>query len=170
MSDDLDTVCLEAQGLALEIGMAPAAAALHASLPQIIAAALGAANDITGRTQGSVTVIVDDDERIRLLNKLWRRLDKPTNVLSFSYPDTQPGAARYIGDIAISYETAAREAAAERKTLADHAAHLAVHGFLHLLGYDHESDADAQEMERLERVILARVGVPDPYIAHAAEG
>jgi probable rRNA maturation factor len=113
---------------------------------------------------------VDDDARVQALNKLWRGLDKPTNVLSFPAPDSPSGPARMLGDIAISYQTAAREAAAEGKTLADHIAHLSVHGFLHLLGYDHESDEDAEEMEGLERVILARIGISDPYVAHEAEG
>ena len=92
-------------------------------------------------------------------------------MLSFPSPDTQPGpGSAAIGDIAISYETAAREAAAEDKSLAAHVAHLSVHGFLHLLGYDHESDDDAEEMEGLERVILARIGISDPYVALEAEG
>ncbi len=172
MSDgpERDTVCVEADGLELEIDVAPEAAALDGQLPAVIASAVGAANEVAGPAEGGVTVIVDDDERIRLLNKLWRGFDKPTNVLSFPSPDTQPGPARTIGDIAISYETAAREAAAEGKSLGDHVAHLSVHGFLHLLGYDHESDNDAEEMEGLERVILARIGVSDPYVAHEAEG
>ena len=165
-----NTVCVQANDLALEIEVAPAAERLDFSLAQIIASALSAANDVAGPAQGSVTVIVDDDERIRLLNKLWRGLDKPTNVLSFSYPANQPGPARYIGDIAISHQTAACEAVVERKPLSDHIAHLAVHGFLHLLGYDHESEGDANEMERIERMILARIGVPDPYVAHEAGG
>jgi probable rRNA maturation factor len=71
-----------------------------------------------------------------------------------------------LGDIAIAYETTAREAAEEHKPFADHLAHLAVHGLLHLLGYDHETDADAEKMEALERVILARLGISDPYVAH----
>jgi probable rRNA maturation factor len=74
-----------------------------------------------------------------------------------------PGAPRLLGDIVIAHETTAREANAEGKPFADHLGHLAVHGFLHLLGYDHESDADAEVMERLEREILAQLGVPDPY-------
>jgi probable rRNA maturation factor len=72
-------------------------------------------------------------------------------------------APRQFGDIAISYETAIREAQAEARPFAHHLAHLAVHGFLHLLGYDHQSDAAAEEMEDLERKILARLGIPDPY-------
>ena len=117
-----------------------------------------------------VAIVLTDDSGIRTLNRDWRGIDKPTNVLSFPSPDTQPGPEHTIVDIAISYQTAAREAAAEDKSFADHVAHLAVHGFLHLLGYDHESDEDAEEMEGLERVILARVGVPDPYTMHNAEG
>lgn len=170
MSDGTDTVCIEADGLALEIALAPSALALDASLAQIIASAIRAANETAGPIQGSVTCLVDGDERIRLLNKAWRGLDKPTNVLSFPYPDTQPGPTRYIGDIAISHDTATREARAERKPLAHHIAHLAVHGFLHLLGFDHVTDEDARAMEGLERIILARLGVPDPYIAQEAPG
>ncbi len=71
-----------------------------------------------------------------------------------------------LGDIAIAYETTTREAAEEDKPFDHHLAHLAVHGFLHLLGYDHESEADTETMEQLERVILARLGVPDPYLTH----
>lgn len=167
---DEDFLCIETDGLALEIGISPDAAALDAALPKLIASAIAAANRAAGPEQGSVTVVVDDDARIRALNKLWRGLDKPTNVLSFPAPDTQPGPERMLGDIAISYETTAREAAAEGKSFADHMAHLSVHGFLHLLGYDHESDQDAEEMEGLERLILARIGVSDPYIAPGAEG
>jgi probable rRNA maturation factor len=167
---DQDTVCVDADGFALEIDVAPGAASLDARLATIIASAIAAANHVGGPAQGAVTVVVDDDARIRELNKVWRGFDKPTNVLSFPSPDTQPGPARTLGDIAISYETAAREAAAEGKSFADHIAHLSVHGFLHLMGYDHESDEDAEDMERLERVILARIGVSDPYVAHEAEG
>ncbi|MBX9777661.1 MAG: rRNA maturation RNase YbeY [Xanthobacteraceae bacterium] len=163
-------ICVEADGLTLEIGVAPGAAALDGKLGPLIASAITAANKAAGQAHGAVTVVVDDDERVRALNKLWRGQDKPTNVLSFPSPDTQPGPERTLGDIAISYETAAREAEAEDKSFADHIAHLSVHGFLHLLGYDHESDADAEEMEGLEREILARIGVADPYVAHEAEG
>ena len=167
---DRDTVCIDAGGLALEIDMASSVRLLQPSLAQIIAKALRAADELAGPVRGAVTVIVDGDERIRVLNKLWRGLDQPTNVLSFSYPDIQPGPESYIGDIAISHETAAREAAAEHKPFSDHIAHLAVHGFLHLLGYDHESGRDAEQMERLERVILARIGISDPHVAHEGEG
>lgn len=165
-----DTICVEADGLALEIDVSSDAAALDANLATVIATAIGAANELAGPEEGAVTIVVDNDDRIQELNKLWRGFDKPTNVLSFPSPETQPGPVQTIGDIAISYQTAAREAAAEDKSFADHVAHLAVHGFLHLLGYDHESDEEAEEMEGLERVILARVGVSDPYLVHNAEG
>jgi len=112
--------------------------------------------------ESELSVVLTDDASIKSLNARWRRKDEPTNVLSF--PADRPAAGpRLLGDIVIAYETTAREAAQEQKPFADHLAHLTVHGFLHLLGYDHESDADAEVMERLEREILARLGVPDPY-------
>ena len=114
-----------------------------------------------------LAVLLTDDAAIRRLNAQWRNIDKPTNVLSFPpAPSAVPDAVQSLGDIAIAYETAAREARTDDKPFDHHLAHLAVHGFLHLLGYDHESDADAQSMEQLERVILARLGVPDPYLTY----
>jgi probable rRNA maturation factor len=163
-----DPICIEGDGLELEIGVASGALSLHAALPAVIAAAMSAANHVVGPARGGVTVIVDNDGRIRSLNQLWRQIDKPTNVLSFPALDGPEGPGKYLGDIAISYETAAREAVAEGKSFSDHVAHLSVHGFLHLMGYDHESDADAAEMEGLERTILARIGISDPYIADDA--
>lgn len=117
-----------------------------------------------------LAVLLTDDVAIRRLNAQWRNVDKPTNVLSFppsSGVGQQAGVVKSLGDIAIAYQTTAREAREEGKLLADHLSHLAVHGFLHLLGYDHESDSEAETMEQLERVILARLGVADPYLAHA---
>ena len=126
-------------------------------------AAVASGADFKDRT---LVVLLTDDASIRRLNAQWRRIDKPTNVLSFPAGSHQQGPVTSLGDIAIAYETTAREAKEEGKPLADHLAHLAVHGFLHLLGYDHDSDADAETMEGLERVILARLGIPDPYVAH----
>ena len=117
---------------------------------------------------GEVSVVLTDDAAIRALNRHWRQIDKPTNVLSFPATRRGPmpnGMPRLLGDIVIAYETIAREAAAEHKPLLHHLAHLAVHGFLHLVGYDHDSDEAADEMERLEAKILARLDVPDPYVA-----
>ena len=111
-----------------------------------------------------VSVQLVDDSRIRALNAQWRGLDKPTNVLSF--PASAPekiAAAPMLGDIVMAFETAEREAAEEGKTLADHAAHLVVHGFLHLLGFDHQIAADADRMEALETRILAKLQIADPY-------
>jgi probable rRNA maturation factor len=110
--------------------------------------------------------VLTDDSAIRELNRTWRRKDEPTNVLAFP-TDSQAGPARLLGDIVIAYETLAREAKGERKRFDHHLAHLAVHGFLHLCGYDHETDRQAATMERLETAILARLGIPDPYIARS---
>ncbi len=122
--------------------------------------AIAAAADSLAKTEGEVSIVLTDDAALRTLNRDWRKIDKPTNVLSF------PGKAPLLGDIVIAYETLAREAAAEGKPFAHHLAHLAVHGFLHLLGYDHETDSDADAMEALERDILSRLRVPDPYREH----
>jgi probable rRNA maturation factor len=112
-----------------------------------------------------LALALSDDEAVRALNRDWRSKDKPTNVLSF--PAATPGEPAcgpvHWGDVIIAYETTAREAEEAGKSFADHAAHLAVHGFLHLAGYDHEKDIDAEVMEGLERAILARIGIPDPY-------
>jgi probable rRNA maturation factor len=113
-----------------------------------------------------LAVLLTDDASIRRLNAQWRHIDKPTNVLSFPPAPGQQGPVASLGDIAIAYETTAREAGEEGKPFANHLAHLAVHGFLHLLGHDHETDAAAEQMEGLERAILARLGVSDPYLTH----
>ena len=111
-----------------------------------------------------LAIVLTDDSAIRLLNRTWRGVDAATNVLSF--PTGRTGGNRLlIGDIVLAYETVAAEALAEGKPFAHHLAHLAVHGFLHLLGYDHERKKDADAMERLERDILQRLAIPDPYQA-----
>jgi probable rRNA maturation factor len=108
----------------------------------------------------SVTILLTDDAEVRQLNRDFRKQDKPTNVLSFPAADTALG---HLGDLTLAYETCAREAAQQGKSLGHHLAHLVVHGVLHLTGWDHEADADAEAMEQLEREVLARLGVPDPY-------
>jgi probable rRNA maturation factor len=110
-----------------------------------------------------VSVALTDDKRIHELNRQWRGHEMPTNVLSFPAPEAAPGAVRFLGDVALAFETIRREAEVEGKPLGDHVAHLAVHGTLHLLGFDHEDDADAEIMERHERGALSRLGIPDPY-------
>jgi probable rRNA maturation factor len=116
-----------------------------------------------------VSVMLTDDARIRELNRTWRGKDKPTNVLSFPAPE-QPGATgpRHLGDIALAYETLVRESEDESKDLAHHFAHLIVHGILHLLGYDHEVETEAEVMEALEVKALAMLGIADPYRDMAA--
>jgi probable rRNA maturation factor len=99
---------------------------------------------------------------MRLLNRIWRGVDAATNVLSFPNKSVG-GEAALIGDIVLAYETVAAEARQEGKPFAHHLAHLAVHGFLHLVGYDHQRDKDAAAMERLESKILHRLAIPDPY-------
>jgi probable rRNA maturation factor len=113
---------------------------------------------------GEVSVALTDDAAIRTLNRDWRGFDKPTNVLSF--PASAPkikGFPILLGDIIIAYETLAREAGEEDKPVLHHLAHLAVHGYLHLLGYDHQTDSEANAMEGLEREILNVLRIADPY-------
>ena len=115
-----------------------------------------------------VSFLLADDARVRRLNRDYRGHDKATNVLSFPAEDEVPpgeGSAgpRLLGDVVLALETLEREAAAQSKTLADHVSHLAVHGVLHLLGYDHARAAEADRMERLEARILAGLGIADPY-------
>jgi probable rRNA maturation factor len=116
-----------------------------------------------------LSVILTSNRAIRNLNRRWRGRNTSTNVLSFPTPAHTRGAPRHLGDVVIAYETVAAEARAERKPFDHHLAHLAVHGFLHLLGYDHESHLEAEAMERRERRILARLGVPDPYAVRDAD-
>jgi probable rRNA maturation factor len=104
-------------------------------------------------------VLFTSDEAVATLNQQWRGKPGPTNVLSFPAPE----GAGTLGDIALAHGVIAREAAAQGKTVRDHAAHLMVHGALHLLGYDHEADVDAAEMEGLEVACLSALGIPNPY-------
>jgi len=109
---------------------------------------------------GAVSLLLGDDAALKALNKSWRGKDKPTNVLSFP---AVAGQGDQLGDIALAAETVAAEAAEQGKTFEAHMAHLLVHGFLHLLGYDHEHDGEAERMEARERAILAELGFADPY-------
>jgi len=118
---------------------------------------------------GDVSVVLTDDASIRKLNREWRGFDKPTNVLSF--PAAKPGLQGpppLLGDVIVAYETMAREAAEEAKPFLHHLAHLVVHGYLHLLGYDHQTDSEAGAMEALECDILRRLRIADPYRGYAA--
>jgi probable rRNA maturation factor len=132
--------------------------------------AIAQAAAMASTTNGELAVLLTDDAAIRALNRDWRGKDEPTNVLSFPAKEARPrgDAPRMLGDIVIAYQTTAREAAAEGKPLLHHLAHLAVHGYLHLVGYDHAADAEADAMEGLEAAILVGLGVPNPYPTRAA--
>ena len=121
------------------------------------------------RADCEIAVLLTDDQSMRALNARFRGSDKPTNVLSFPAPaSAQPTAgdgapSAFLGDIVIAFETANAEADAEEKEFGHHVAHLIVHGVLHLLGYDHEADAEAEAMEARERAILMQLDISDPY-------
>lgn len=112
-----------------------------------------------------LSLVFTDDAAIRTINAEWRGLDKPTNVLSFPAYPIEPGdePGPMLGDIVIARETVVREAADLGKSMDDHLTHLLVHGFLHLFGYDHLDEDEAEEMEGLETRILATLGLSDPY-------
>jgi probable rRNA maturation factor len=124
-----------------------------------------------GSERLSASILFTSDAEIRALNRQWRQRDKPTNVLSFPMLErgellalAAKGPPELLGDVALARETCAREAADKGVPLADHAAHLIVHGLLHLAGYDHEtSPAEAEAMEALETKALAMIGIADPY-------
>jgi len=123
--------------------------------------ALAAAAAAEGKS-GAVSLLLGDDASVAALNQQFRKKTGPTNVLSFPpAPGTsEPG---FLGDIALAAETIVEQAQFQGKKFEDHAAHLVVHGFLHLIGYDHEKSADAEIMERREREILISIGIEDPY-------
>jgi probable rRNA maturation factor len=114
--------------------------------------------------EGVVSVLLGDDVTIAGMNKEFRGKEGSTNVLSFppANPDP-PGPTRFLGDIALAIETIVEEAQFQGKSFDAHASHLVVHGFLHLLGYDHENEADANRMEKLESDIMRSIGINDPY-------
>lgn len=133
--------------------------AWSAALPRAADVVLAAAQAAL-EARGGVTILLTDDDSVAELNERFRGKAGPTNVLSFPAPDN-PEA--HLGDIALAWGVCAREAAEQDKPLAHHLQHLVAHGVLHLLGYDHLTEAEAEEMEALERRILAGLGVPDPY-------
>ncbi|WP_245620067.1 rRNA maturation RNase YbeY [Phenylobacterium immobile] len=114
------------------------------------------------RADAGLCVLLADDEAVAELNQQFRGKSGPTNVLSFPAGDNPEGS---LGDIALAYGVCVREAAEQGKTLASHLQHLTAHGVLHLLGYDHIDDGEAEIMEDLERAILADLGISDPYAA-----
>lgn len=139
----------------------------EASLESLVSKSVAAAWNNLGLKSATseLSVVFTDDASIQVLNGEWRGKDKPTNVLSFpAFPvkaGSQPGPM--LGDIVIARETVEREAKEEGKPIENHLSHLVVHGFLHLLGYDHETDEEAEVMEAREREILHALAIPDPY-------
>jgi len=138
------------------------------AIEKLCRSAVNAVFDTTGLLDQTpeISIALADNDAVHALNRDYRGMDKPTNVLSFpSGEDAVPPEADMImlGDIILAFETVREEAADQNKPIKNHTSHLVVHGVLHLLGYDHEDDNQAEEMEMLERQILAKLGVDDPY-------
>lgn len=111
------------------------------------------------------TVVLADDSLVRALNRAYRGKDKATNVLSFPFQVPSAASSGLLGDVVLAEETISREATEYGIAPVHHLQHLIVHGLLHLLGFDHETDAEAEDMERLETEILAALGLADPHAA-----
>ena len=150
--------------LAIDIVIASEAWQAAPAAEKVIRRAINAATSAVSPGKGELAIVLTDDSAIRALNRQWRGKDEPTNVLSFPAAEPQPGAPVLLGDVVIAYETVAHEALAQGTPFMHHLAHLAVHGFLHLLGYDHATATEAKAMERLETAVLAELDVPDPYL------
>ncbi len=137
---------------------------LFEQIEQAVAAAIRIV-DLKYPQECELSVLIADDDTLQSLNREWRNKDKPTNVLSFPGEDIAVGepGGRMLGDIAISLETVNREVGLETNKFDDHLSHLIVHGFLHLFGYNHVMDEEADHMEGLERKVLAELGIADPY-------
>jgi probable rRNA maturation factor len=130
---------------------------------QTVRDAIAAAAAALSTSDGEVSIVLTDDQAIRRLNREWRKIDKATNVLSFPAANGG-GGEKMLGDIVIAYETLAKECHEEDRVFLHHLAHLTVHGFLHLVGYDHQTDSDADEMEGLESKIMRTMKMPDPWL------
>ncbi|MGL4487825.1 MAG: rRNA maturation RNase YbeY [Rhizobiaceae bacterium] len=140
----------------------------EAELEALVLSALGAAEKelrLSADHPSEVSFLFTDDATIQGINNEWRGKDKPTNVLSFPAFQLRPGMAPkpLLGDIILALETVQGEAVEEHKSFNHHLTHLVVHGLLHLFGYDHEDEGDAEVMEGLERKILNALAIPDPY-------
>lgn len=145
-------------GIAISYGLA------RAGLPSAVSLRRFAQAVLAGRREdGELSIRVVDAEEGQALNRDYRQRDYATNVLSFP-AELPPGVPLpVLGDLVLCAPVIAREATEQGKRLQDHYAHMVVHGVLHLLGFDHMNEADAERMETLERSILAGLGVPDPY-------
>ena len=140
---------------------------LEALTREAVVAALS--EELPQQSPVEVALLFTGDAAIAEINSEWRGQNKPTNVLSFPAPEDMPlpeGENRPLGDIVLAFGVISREAREQGKSLRDHTAHLIVHGVLHLLGYDHETDAEAEDMEHREVQILKGMGISDPYERH----
>lgn len=136
-----------------------------AALPDAEAIVERAATAALGDVEGGLVVLLTDNGAVQLLNAQFRDKDRPTNVLSFPGGDMpMPGEPPHLGDIVLAFGVCRDEAEAQGKSLANHLTHLVIHGTLHVLGRDHEEEAEAEAMEAEERTLLASLGVADPYI------
>jgi len=136
-----------------------------AALPAAESVVERAATAALGQTAGDIVVLLTDDAAVKDLNHRFRDRDRPTNVLSFPGGEMQmPGAPVHLGDIVLAFGVCRDEAIEQGKSLENHLTHLVVHGVLHLLGRDHEDEAEAEAMEAEERTLLASLGVADPYV------
>ena len=152
---------MESGHLALSIDIAVNADVWNDAAPKVdeswILAQLSPVTKLDNIRLGELSIALTDDLQMQALNTHYRNKDTPTNVLSF------PASGLLLGDIVLSYETIAREAAAKSVSFGNHLAHLLIHGFLHLQGYDHQTEAEAAEMEALEISALATLGIDNPY-------
>ena len=150
--------------VAVEAGAWPGEEALLALARRAVDAVLAETGQAAPR-EAELSLLFTDDAHVRALNRDWRDKDRPTNVLSFPAFPLAPGdpLPPMLGDVALAFETVRVEAELDGKPFDHHLSHLIVHGVLHLLGHDHEEDGEAEAMEALERAILARLAIPDPY-------
>jgi len=171
-SDTTSDSSSDISGIALDL-RAPAWAAALPDIETVCRRAVEAARMAGAVPAGEISLVLADDTFIRTLNRDHRGKDRATDVLSFpliadgatTLGSPALGSPVLLGDVVVAYETAARDAETAGVTLADHLAHLIIHGVLHLAGHDHEEDREAELMEALERAALARLGIADPYAA-----
>ena len=152
----------------LQIAIASGGWPAEPEIREVATLAVLAVFDETGAPNSpssELSLLFTDDRQIREINDQWRGIDKPTNVMSFpavrSINPRDPPPV--IGDVVFARQTIMREAELENKPVNHHLVHLIVHGLLHLLGYDHQKEEEAEEMESLESLILAKLAIPDPY-------
>lgn len=134
-----------------------------AQLDMIVRRAVEAALSAFEAAPMTLSVVLTGDAEVRALNKAHRGKDKPTNVLSFPAALSEPDGPEALGDVILAFETVRAEAEDQCKSLTDHLTHLVIHGTLHLMGLDHQDPEEAEEMEALERLLLAELGIEDPY-------